>query len=192
VLGNVRFNIKQCKNLNFNQIAGSRGSRLEIRMTEAENKELFFQERLFDFANNFKVGSQEGVKVSLLDCQEIFGCASVNHQKQIAEAFQIDEKVLKTMIKFMPSIKESVVEYEIVCCSGHRCAKNGSIEVLKAAKDTLGIDFNETTKDGRVRLATQNCFKKCNLGPNIMVNGEFYHKMNKTKVEELMKSIRLI
>ena len=94
------------------------------------------------------------------------------------------------MIKFMPSIRESVVEYEIICCTGPRCAKNGSVEVLRTIKNTLGIDFGETTKDGRIRLTTQNCFKKCNLGPNIMVNGKFYHKMDKIKSEELMKKIK--
>jgi NADH:ubiquinone oxidoreductase subunit E len=159
-------------------------------MSAEENKELIFQESLHRLADSFGVGSQEGAKASLLECQNIFDCVSANHQQQIAKAFQIDEKALKAMIKFMPSIKESVAEYEIVCCSGARCVKNGSIEVFKTVKDILGIGFYETTKDGRVRLTTQNCFKKCSLGPNIMVNGEFYHKMNKSKVEELMKSIK--
>lgn len=57
-------------------------------------------------------------------------------------------------------------------------------------KDTLDIDFDETTEDGKIRLTTQNCFKKCNLGPNIMVNSRFYHKMNKVKAKELMKNIK--
>lgn len=159
-------------------------------MSEENNKEINFQENLNKLVDSYGVGSQEGVKASLTECQGIFGCVSINYQQQIAKAFQLDEKVIKALIKFMPSIKESVVEYEVVCCSGARCAKNGSIEVLKTVKDTLGIDFNETTKDGRIRLKTQNCFKKCNLGPNIMVNGKFYHKMNKEKSEDLMKNIK--
>lgn len=159
-------------------------------MTETENNELMFKEMLDVLVDSYGVGSQEGVKASLIECQKIFDCVSINHQQQIAELFNVDKKVISTMIKFMPSIKESIVEYEVVCCSGSRCAKNGSIEVLKAVKETLGIDFNETTKDGKIRLSTQNCFKKCNVGPNIMVNGKFYHKMNKGKSIELMKDIK--
>jgi NADH-quinone oxidoreductase subunit E len=159
-------------------------------MSEEKNKKLIFQEILYELVDSFGVGSQDGVKASLIECQKIFDCVSINHQNQIAKSFQLDEKVIRTMIKFMPSIKESVVEYEVVCCSGPRCAKNGSIEVLKSVKDNLGIDFNETTKDGKIRLTTQNCFKKCNLGPNLMVNGKFYHKMDKVKSIELMKSIK--
>ncbi len=159
-------------------------------MNETNSKELIFQETMDLLVDSYGIGSQEGVKASLIECQEIFDCVSINHQQEIAELFQLDQKVIKTMIKFMPSIKESIVEYEVVCCSGSRCAKNGSIEVLKAVKETLAIDFNETTKDGKVRLTTQNCFKKCNLGPNIMVNGKFHHKMDKEKTVELMKDIK--
>lgn len=158
-------------------------------MGEEKNNELIFQEILYELVDSFGIGSQDGVKASVIECQKIFDCVSINHQQQIAKSFQLDEKIIKVIIKFMPSIKESVVEYEVVCCSGARCAKNGSIEVLKTVKETLGIDFNETTKDGKIRLTTQNCFKRCNLGPNIMVNGKFHHKMDKVNSKELMKSI---
>ena len=147
-------------------------------MSDATNKELILREKMEALVEGYGLGSQEGVKASLAECQEIFDCVSINHQHQIAETFQLDKKVISTMIRFMPMIKESIVEYEVVCCSGSRCAKNGSLEVLKAVKETLGIDFNETTKDGKIRLSTQNCFKKCNLGPNILVNDKFYHNMD--------------
>lgn len=159
-------------------------------MSETKNKELIFQEIMDVLVDRFGIGSQEGVKAALTECQKIFDCVSINHQQQVAKLFQLDKKVISTMIKFMPTIKESIIEYEVVCCSGSRCAKNGSIEVLKAVKGTLGIDFNETTKDGKIRLSTQNCFKKCSLGPNIMVNGKIHHKMDKVKSIELMKNIK--
>lgn len=158
-------------------------------MSESDNKELDFQKRIDELVDSFGTNSQEGVKLSLRECQEIFGCVSISHQEDIGRLFEMDKKIISAIIKFMPSIKESVVEYEVVCCSGSRCTKNGAIEVLKAVKETLDIDFNETTKDGKIRLRTQNCLKKCGLGPNIMVNGEFYHRMDKTKTLELMKNI---
>lgn len=159
-------------------------------MSETKNNELIFREKMEVLVDSYGFGSQEGVKASLTECQKIFDCVSINHQQQIADLFKLDQKVISTMIRFMPMIKESIVEYEVVCCSGSRCASNGSVEVLRAVKETLGIDFKETTKDGKIRLSTQNCFKKCNLGPNIMVNGEFHHKMDRVKSTELMKNIK--
>lgn len=159
-------------------------------MNEIKNKEMIFLEIINNLVENYGYGSQEGVKASLIECQRLFDCVSTNHQQKIAELFQLDQKVISAMIKFMPAIKESVVEYEVVCCSGSRCAKNGSIEVFKAVKETLGIDFNETTKDGKIRISTKNCFKKCNMGPNIRVNDEFHHRMDRLKTIELIKNMK--
>lgn len=158
-------------------------------MNEDKNKEIIFQEELDGIVERFGKTSQEGAKEALRNTQDLFDCVSVNHQKQIANAFDLKDNVIKTLIKFTPSIKESVVEYEVICCSGPRCAKNGSVEVLKAVKNTLNLDFGETSKDGKVALTTQNCFKRCNLGPNIVVNGKFHHYMTADKAKELMEEI---
>lgn len=158
-------------------------------MCEERNEELVFKYMLDEMVESFGEGSQEGVKFVINKCQEDLGCVSISHQRQIAEAFGLDEKVIKTIIKFMPAIKESKVEYEIVCCTGPRCAKNGSMEVLKTVRNIVGVDFNETTKDGKVRLRSQNCFKKCKFGPNIMINGEFYHHMDKEKAQKILEDI---
>ncbi|MET3617882.1 NADH:ubiquinone oxidoreductase subunit E [Peptoniphilus olsenii] len=158
-------------------------------MCKEKNEELIFKDKLEDVVNGFGEGSQEGAKIAIKNCQEDFGFVSVSHQRQIAEAFGLGEKIISTIIKFMPSVKESKIGYEIVCCSGPRCAKNGSMEVLKTVKNALAIDFNETTEDGKIRLRSQNCFKKCKYGPNIMINGKFYHHMDKEKTQKIMEEI---
>ncbi len=154
-----------------------------------DNCQLEFNKYLSDLVNNFGVKSQEGAKVAIRESQDRFGYVSKSVQRQIAEAFQLDEKIIKTIIKFMPSIKESNIEFEVICCTGPRCEKNGSSKVIKTVKESLGIGFNETTKDGKIRLRGQSCFKKCGLGPNIMVNGVYYHNMDEEKTKELMNRI---
>lgn len=154
-----------------------------------DNKEIEFSESLKMNIENYGINNQDGVKESLRSCQDIFGYVSSYHQEKISNDFEVDIKIVKTLIKLSPSIKESIVDYEIVCCTGRRCASNGSVEVIKELKRLLKIDFNETSEDKKIRLTTQNCFKKCNLGPNIMVNGEFYHHMDKAKVNKLIETI---
>ena len=158
-------------------------------MKDEKNLEIEFKEYLNDLKDSFGKGSQEGVKIAIRECQEVFGLVSKGHQNDIAKAFELDENMISAIIKFMPSIKESNIEYDIVCCTGSRCGKNGSYEVLETVKSILGLDFNETSKDGKIRLKNQNCFKKCKLGPNIMINGKFYHQMNKEKTKKLLKEI---
>lgn len=158
-------------------------------MSEERNPELVFQEMTREAAESFGKGSQEGAKFAIRNCQDAFGCVSVSHQKQIAEAFGLDEKIIKAILRFMPCVRESPVEFEIVCCTGSRCARNGSIEVIQAVKNMTAIDFNETTADGRIRLRSQNCFKQCRHGPNLMINGQFHHGMNKEKAQKALERI---
>ncbi len=157
---------------------------------DEKNKELIFKEELELIVENFGEGSQEGMKEALRSCQNILGYVSKANQKAIGQAFMSDEKMIGTLLKFMPSIKESKVEYEVVCCTGPRCAKNGSLEVIRTVKESLGLSFDEVSEDGRVRLSTQNCFKRCGEGPNIMVNGKFHHRMDREKARSLMEDIK--
>lgn len=159
-------------------------------MNTEKNKELLFIERLEEIVDSFGTNSQEGVKLALRETQDSFNCVSKSHQSQIAEAFEMDLKVIKAIIKFMPSIKESIVKYELIVCTGPRCAKNGSIKVINTLKKELKIGFNEITDDGKIRLTTQNCFKKCKDGPNILVNNKFYHHMDEDKTRELVKFLK--
>lgn len=149
-----------------------------------------FEEELLNAAERFGPKNQEGIKYALNIAQDEFGCVDENCRLMIAKAFSVEDKIVKTLIRFTPSIKEEIVDCEIVCCSGPRCAKNGSVEVLRTFREELGIDFNETTEDGKVRLTLKNCFKHCGRGPNVCVNGKFYHEMDKNKTVSLIKELK--
>lgn len=155
-----------------------------------ENKDLFFRKDLEDLSHSFGKGNQEGVKAALRACQDYFGQVSEGHLREIAGAFEVDEKVINTLLKFMPGIKKSALAYDIVCCTGPRCAKRNSAEVIKVIRSSLGLDFNQTSPDGKVRLRSQNCFRHCTKGPNVLVNDKFYHNMDGAKAKELMEKIK--
>lgn len=149
-----------------------------------------FTEQLDDLTGGFSSSSQENIKSALRGAQELFGCVDLRRQQQIAEAFQTSPAMVKTLMRFIPSVKESVVEHEIICCTGPRCSKNGAAAVYAALRSELGIDFHQVTSDGKIRLEKQNCFKQCPHGPNLLVDGVFHHHMNPDKVKSLIKELR--
>lgn len=154
------------------------------------NSKMDFKERLDKILYDFGEGSQEGVKSALRMCQDEFDCVSVAHQNQIAQAFSVNLNIVKTFMKLNKTLKESSVEHEIVCCTGPRCSNNGSLAVLNAIVQELKISPNQITDDKKISLNTQNCFKKCKMGPNIKVDEKFYHHMDETKAKELIKQIK--
>lgn len=156
-----------------------------------DNKlDLDFAARLEDLVDGFGSGNQEGIKEALKICQEIFRCVSLAHQDQIAQAFASPLNTIKILMKLNKTLKPSPVKYEFICCTGVRCSQKGSLALLQALKEELGISPGQTSSDGKIYLRTQNCFKKCNLGPNLMINGKFYHQLGSKQVKTLLKDIQ--
>lgn len=149
-----------------------------------------YHEALQELAQGYGAGSQEGVKEALSMTQDREGCVSAAHQEAIAAAFGVPTTIVSTLMRFNKKLSASPLAYDVICCSGPRCAKRGSLEVLKTVSQGLSIDFGETTPDGRIRLRTQNCFKECHRGPNIMVNGRFYHEMDVDKARALLSELK--
>lgn len=149
-----------------------------------------FDEGLEALVHSFGSENQDGVKEALRFCQETFGCVSKYHQEIIAERFCINPTTISVFMKLNKSLKPSIVEYEIVCCTGGRCAKEGSLALIQTIQNELGMSLNTTSSDGKIRLLSRNCFKHCNLAPNLLVNGKFYHQMDSHKVLSLMKEMK--
>ncbi len=158
-------------------------------MGDVMSKEELFVEKLDELVEVYGEENQEGMKAALKACQDEFGYVAASHQEQIAEKFAVNTPIVKVLMKFIPNIKEIAVEKEVVCCSGPRCKQNGSFEVIKTMREELGLNFGEVSKDGKIRLSSQNCFKNCKNGPNVVVNGKMYEHMDKKKVKELVKEI---
>ena len=80
--------------------------------------------------------------------------------------------------------------YHIQVCRGTACHVKGSAAVLAALKQELGIDADETTRDGLFSLEVVACIGACGLAPVITVNGEFHAKLTTDSVRAIVKSLR--
>ncbi len=52
-----------------------------------KNKEVIFKEELEALVDSFGLKNQDGCKMAIRTCQDIFSMVSYSHQKQIADAF---------------------------------------------------------------------------------------------------------
>ena len=60
--------------------------------------------------------------------------------------------------------------HKICVCTNLPCALSGASEAAEHLKRKLGIDFNETTPDGRYTLKQGECFGACGDAPVVLVN----------------------
>ncbi len=79
---------------------------------------------------------------------------------------------------------------QIAMCRGTACHVKGSLNLLDACRQVLGIEVGETTKDGLFSLETVACLGCCSIAPAMMVNGKFFGRLDKKKVESLIETWR--
>ena len=63
-----------------------------------------------------------------------------------------------------------VGKYKITVCTNLPCALSGGVHAAEYVKQKLGIDFNETTPDGRITLKEGECMGACGDAPVVIVN----------------------
>ncbi len=67
-----------------------------------------------------------------------------------------------------------VGKYKLTICTNLPCALSGSVNAADYLKTRLGINFGETTLDGKYTLVEGECMGACGDAPVILVNN---HKM---------------
>jgi NADH-quinone oxidoreductase subunit E len=88
-----------------------------------------------------------------------------------------------------------VGKHFIQCCTTTPCWLAGSDAVVKACKDTLGIEVGESTRDGLFTLREVECLGACANAPMIQVDGHdgselFYEDLTYESTCELLGKLR--
>lgn len=83
----------------------------------------------------------------------------------------------------------------VQCCTTTPCWLRGSDQVVKACKDTLGIGFGETTRDGLFTLTEVECLGACVNAPMIQVDGHdgteiFYEDLDYDTTREILLKLK--
>ena len=86
-----------------------------------------------------------------------------------------------SMYNFAP-----VGKYLVQVCTTTPCWLCGSDEIVKTCKKHLGIDMNETTKDGKFTLVEVECLGACVNGPMAQINDDFYEDLTVETTKEVL------
>jgi NADH-quinone oxidoreductase subunit E len=65
-----------------------------------------------------------------------------------------------------------VGKYKLTVCTNLPCALSGGVHAADYVKEKLGIDFNETTPDGKFTLKEGECMGACGDAPVMLVNNK--------------------
>jgi NADH-quinone oxidoreductase subunit E len=82
-------------------------------------------------------------------------------------------------------------KHKLTLCTCLPCGLQGSLATGDYLREKLGIDFNETTPDGRFTLKEGECMGACAMAPVILVNNKkMCDTMSNEKIDELLRSLK--
>ena len=81
--------------------------------------------------------------------------------------------------------------HKITICTCLPCGLQGSLAAADHLRRKLGIDFNETTPDGRFTLKEGECMGACAMAPVLLVNNKTMHDyMSNEKLDRLIEELK--
>jgi len=81
-------------------------------------------------------------------------------------------------------------KYKLTICTCLPCGLQGALDAADHLRDRLGIDFNETTPDGKFTLKEGECMGACAMAPVVLVNNKKMHDyLTKEKMDALLAEL---
>ena len=123
----------------------------------------------------------------LNEVQDYYGYVPEKAQVAISEYLDMPMAEIYGVVTFYSRFTlKPKGKYHIAVCLGTACFVKGSENVLERAKERLGIDVGETTKDGKFSLEATRCIGACGLAPVFTVNEEVYGKATVKMMDEIL------
>ena len=80
--------------------------------------------------------------------------------------------------------------HQIALCTNVSCLLMGCEKIEKHLKKKLGIEFGETTADGRFTLKEVECLGACANAPVIYSGHQYYENLTPEKVDKILEDLK--
>ncbi len=116
---------------------------------------------------------QSAVMAALAVAQDEKGWLSPEVMDFVAEYLEMPAVAVYEVATFYSMYNTAPVgKYKLCICTNLPCALSGAVDAAEHLKKKLGVDFNETTADGRFTLKEGECFGACGDAPVVLVNNK--------------------
>lgn len=119
--------------------------------------------------------------------QERFGYVDREAVPMIAAALNLSRAEVHGVISFYHDFRAHPPGAHVVrLCRAEACQSMGNERLIAHAKDRLGVDFHETTADGRFTLEAVYCLGNCAFAPAITIDGKVHGRVDPARLDQLL------
>ncbi len=135
---------------------------------------------------------QSAVMAALVIAQDEKGWLSPETMEDVAKYLGMPSVAVYEVATFYSMYNlQPVGKHKITICTCLPCGLQGSLAAADHLREKLGIDFNETTTDGRFTLKEGECMGACAMAPVLLVNDKKMHDyMSDEKLDKLIEELK--
>ena len=106
----------------------------------------------------------------------------------IAEVLNLSRAEVHGVISFYHLFRtEPPGARTLYLCRAEACQSMGARELEEYAKGKLGVEFHQTTEDGRFSLEPIYCLGNCACSPAVMIDEAVYGRVSAQRLDELLE-----
>ncbi len=148
-------------------------------------------QRVEEILNDHK--GMEGALLPILHAvQAEFGHVPQESLPIIAKALNLSRAEVHGVMSFYHDFRAAPAGRHVVkLCRAESCQSMGADRVAGHARQALGLDWHETSADGRVTLEPVFCLGLCACGPAAIVDGKLHGRLDEAKVDAILRDLDL-
>jgi len=137
-------------------------------------------------------GRQQSAVMPLLDlAQRQEGWLPIAAIETVAELLEMAPIRVQEVATFYTMYNlNKVGTNHVQVCTNICCLLKGSDEIVRAAKEALGVDWGETTADGRFTLSEVECLGACVNAPMMQINDDFYEDLTPGGTKAVLDALK--
>lgn len=139
--------------------------------------------------------AHKGMEGSLLPIlhaiQAEFGYVPQAALPVIAQDLNLSKAEVHGVMSFYHDFRENPAgKHVLKLCRAEACKSVGADRVAAHAQKALGIEWHETTTDGRVTLEPVFCLGLCACAPAAMVDGKIIGRVDEAKLDGIIGGLK--
>jgi formate dehydrogenase subunit gamma len=123
--------------------------------------------------------------------QDTLGYIPADAVADIAQALQLSKAEVHGVISFYHYFRDTPPgKHTVRLCRAEACQSMNGKALEAHAKQSLGIDFHETTADGEFSLEAYYCLGNCGCAPSITVDDQVYGRVSAEKFDHIIAACK--
>jgi NADH-quinone oxidoreductase E subunit len=123
-------------------------------------------------------------------CQERWGWMSAGVMRAVGRRLDLSPAFVEGVASFYTMyLRRPPGKYLVQVCTTLSCQLCGTSGIVEHLKEKLGINFGETTNDGRFTLVDVQCLGACGEAPVVQINNDYYTNLTDESLDEILDGL---